>query len=42
MSQVKPNDGRYKTAQGRMKLYRKNSEVAQKQAKPRRSSAAKK
>jgi hypothetical protein len=42
MSQVKPNDGRYKTAQGRMKLYRKNSELAQKQAKPKLPSAAKK
>jgi hypothetical protein len=37
MGAVKPNDQRYKTAQDRMKLYRKNSEAAQKQAIQRRS-----
>lgn len=37
MGAVKPDDGRYKTAQDRMKLYRKNSEAAQKQAAQRRS-----
>jgi hypothetical protein len=37
MSAVKPNDPRYKTAQERMKFYRKNSEVAQTQARQRRS-----
>lgn len=36
MSEVKPDDNRYKTAQGRTILYRKNSEVAQKQAKQKR------
>ncbi len=38
MSVVKPDDGRYKTAQDRMILYRKNSEVAQQKAKQKRSS----
>jgi hypothetical protein len=37
MSTVKSDDQRYKTAQDRMKLYRKNSEAAQKQARQRRS-----
>lgn len=37
MGAVKPNDQRYKMAQDRMKLYRKNSEAAQKQAIQRRS-----
>jgi hypothetical protein len=37
MGSVKSNDRRYKTAQGRMKLYRQNSETAQKQAAQRRS-----
>jgi hypothetical protein len=37
MSAVKPKDARYKTAQDRMRLYRKNSEAAQKQARQRRS-----
>jgi hypothetical protein len=37
MSAVKPNDSRYKTAQNRMLLYRKNSEAAQKQATQKRS-----
>ncbi len=37
MKQVKPNDPRYKTAQDRMKLYHKNSEAAQNQAKQKRS-----
>lgn len=37
MSQVKPDDRRYKTAQNRMKFYRQNSEAAQKQAKNMRS-----
>ncbi|HEY9638337.1 MAG TPA: hypothetical protein V6D14_33420 [Coleofasciculaceae cyanobacterium] len=32
MSAVKPDDNRYKTAQDRMVVYRKNSEAAQKQA----------
>ena len=36
MKAVKPNDSRYKTAQGRVKLYRQNSEAAQKQAVQRR------
>lgn len=36
MSEVKPDDNRYKTAQGRTILYRQNSEVAQKQAKQKR------
>lgn len=36
MSEVKPDDNRYKTAQGRTILYRKNSEVAQKQAQQKR------
>lgn len=36
MKVVKPNDHRYQTAQDRMKLYRKNSEAAQKQATQRR------
>lgn len=38
MSTVKPDDSRYKTAQDRMVLYRKNSEVAQQLAKQKRSS----
>lgn len=37
MKAVKPDDHRYKTAQDRMKLYRQNSEAAQKQANQRRS-----
>lgn len=37
MKAVKPEDQRYKTAQDRMKLYRKNSEAAQKQAARSRS-----
>jgi len=37
MSAVKSGDVRYKTAQDRMKLYRQNSEAAQKQARQRRS-----
>jgi hypothetical protein len=37
MRAVKPNDHRYKTARNRMKLYRKNSEAAQKQAAKKRS-----
>lgn len=37
MGAVKQEDGRYKTAQDRMKLYRQNSEAAQKQAAQRRS-----
>jgi hypothetical protein len=37
MGTVRPDDRRYKTAQDRMKLYRKNSEAAQKQALQRRS-----
>lgn len=37
MSQVKPKDRRYKTAQNRMKFYRQNSEAAQKQARNMRS-----
>lgn len=37
MKAVKPDDQRYKTAQDRMKLYRQNSEMAQKQAAQRRS-----
>jgi hypothetical protein len=37
MSQVKPEDRRYKTAQNRMKFYRQNSEAAQKQARNMRS-----
>lgn len=37
MKAVQPDDQRYKTAQDRMKLYRKNSEAAQKQAKRSRS-----
>jgi hypothetical protein len=37
MGAVKPDDQRYKTAQDRMKLYRQNSEAAQKQAIQRRS-----
>ncbi len=37
MAEVKPADHRYKTAQDRMTLYRKNSEAAQKQARQRRS-----
>jgi hypothetical protein len=37
MKTVKPDDHRYKTAQDRMKLYRQNSEAAQKQATQRRS-----
>lgn len=37
MKQVKPSDPRYKTAQDRMKLYHKNSEAAQNQAKQKRS-----
>jgi hypothetical protein len=37
MKAVKPDDQRYKTAQDRMKLYRQNSEAAQKQATQRRS-----
>lgn len=36
MKAVKPNDSRYKTAQNRVKLYRQNSEAAQKQAVQRR------
>jgi hypothetical protein len=32
MAEVKPTDPRYKTAQNRIAVYRKNSEVAQKQA----------
>ena len=38
MKAVKPDDQRYKTAQDRMKLYRQNSEMTQKQAAQRRSS----
>ncbi|HEY9891224.1 MAG TPA: hypothetical protein V6D37_05365 [Candidatus Sericytochromatia bacterium] len=37
MGAVQANDSRYKTAQGRMILYRQYSEVAQKQAKLKRS-----
>ena len=37
MGAVTSDDNRYQTAQGRMILYRKNSEVAQKQAKLKRS-----
>jgi hypothetical protein len=37
MGAVRSDDNRYKTAQGRMSLYRKNSESAQKQAKLKRS-----
>jgi hypothetical protein len=37
MGTVQPDDSRYKTAQGRMVLYRQNSEVAQKQARQKRS-----
>ncbi len=37
MGTVQADDNRYKTAQGRMTLYRKYSEVAQKQAKLKRS-----
>lgn len=37
MKAVKPNDHRYRTAQDRMKVYRQNSEAAQKQANQRRS-----
>jgi hypothetical protein len=37
MGTVQPGDSRYKTAQGRMALYRQNSEVAQKQARQKRS-----
>ena len=37
MKAVKPNDPRYKTAQDRMKLYHKNSEAAQNQARQKRS-----
>ena len=37
MGTVQPNDSRYKTAQGRMVLYRQNSEAAQKQARQKRS-----
>lgn len=37
MGAVTSDDDRYKTAQNRMSLYRKNSEVAQKQAKLKRS-----
>lgn len=37
MSAVKPDDPRYKTAQDRMKLYRQFSEVAQKQARQKRT-----
>lgn len=37
MSAVKPEDPRYKTAQDRMKLYRQFSEVAQKQARQKRT-----
>jgi hypothetical protein len=36
MKAVKPNDSRYKTARDRAKLYRQNSEAAQKQAVQRR------
>lgn len=36
MGKVKADDPRYKTAQNRMKLYRQNSEAAQKQASQRR------
>lgn len=36
MSAVKPSDPRYKTAQDRVRLYRSNSETAQKQAKQKR------
>lgn len=36
MSKVKSDDNRYKTAQNRTILYRKNSEIAQKQAKQKR------
>jgi hypothetical protein len=36
MGAVQADDNRYKTAQGRMSLYRQNSEVAQKQAKLKR------
>lgn len=36
MAEVKPNDQRYKTAQNRIAVYRKNSEVAQKQARQKR------
>lgn len=37
MGAVKQNDPRYKTAQDRMRVYRKNSETAQVQARQRRS-----
>lgn len=37
MKAVKPDDPRYKTARNRVKLYRQNSEAAQKQAAQRRS-----
>jgi hypothetical protein len=37
MKAVKPDDPRYKTARDRVKLYRQNSEAAQKQAAQRRS-----
>lgn len=37
MGAVQADDNRYKTARGRMLLYRKNSEAAQKQAKLKRS-----
>lgn len=37
MKAVKPNDPRYKTAQDRMRLYHKNSEAAQNQARQKRS-----
>lgn len=36
MAAVEPNDQRYKTAQNRIVVYRKNSEVAQKQANQKR------
>ena len=37
MGAVKPDDPRYKTARNRMKVYRQNSEAAQKQAAQKRS-----